>query len=142
MQIYKTKQPRLTGTSYNELERKARKIHNEIARRTKRNPYVRSAYFKKNKVFIGLFWQHLNQKSRRDRKRRLQLYSCAIELIRHSSCDPIVKPNPNGKNEIVYRFNGISKDGVLFCVQIKEDLRSDNKYFMSVFATKRKVPQV
>lgn len=100
---------------------------------TKRNPYVRSTYFKKDKVFINLFWQHLNQKPRRDRKRRLKYYECAIDLLRNTPHEPETKPNPNGKNEIVHRFAGLTKDGDLFYVQVKEDKRSDNKYFMSVF---------
>ena len=58
MNIYQSKYNKLSGTSYNELERKARKIHNEIARRTKRNAYVRCKYFKKDKIFIKLFWKH------------------------------------------------------------------------------------
>ena len=50
--------------------------------------------------------------------------------------EPDTKPNPNGKHELVHRFAGITADGELFYVQIKEDKRSDNKYFMSVFPPK------
>ncbi len=133
MKVYQSKYNKLSGTSYGELERKARKLHNTIVKMTKRNAYVRSAYFKKDKVFVTLFWQHLNQKSRRDRKRRLKYYECAIDLLRNTPYEPETKPNPNGKNEIVHRFAGLTKDGDLFYVQVKEDKRSDNKYFMSVF---------
>lgn len=61
MEIYQSKYSRLGGTSYNELERKVRKLHNTIAKRTKRNAYLRSAYFDKDKIFLTLFWTHLNQ---------------------------------------------------------------------------------
>jgi hypothetical protein len=47
MEIYQSSAARLTGKTYIDLERKARKIHNDIARRTKRSPYLRSVYFKK-----------------------------------------------------------------------------------------------
>jgi len=136
MSIYKSKLIKLSGTSYNELERKARKIHNDIARRTKRNAYVRSKYFKKDKIFIKLFWEHLNQKPKRDRKRRLQYYQCAIDLLRNSAFEPDTKSNPNGKHEIVHRFTGMTINGELFSVQIKEDKRTDNKHFISVFPSK------
>lgn len=82
---------------------------------------------------MTLFWAHLNQKPRRDRKRRLRYYECAIELLRHTPNYPETKENPNGKNELVHRFAGITKDGDLFYVQVKEDKRTGSKYFMSVF---------
>ena len=66
-------------------------------------------------------------------KRRLKYYECAIDLLQNTPHEPETKPNPNGKNELVHRFAGMTKDGDLFYVQIKEDKRSDNKYFMSVF---------
>lgn len=133
MKVFSVKSAKFSGTSYNEIEKQARKLHNTIARPTKRNAYIRSDYFKKDKVFIKLFWEHLNQKPRRDRKRRLKYYCCAIELLRHTPHKPETKQNPNGKNELVHRFAGLTKDGELFYVQIKEDVRSGNKYFMSVF---------
>lgn len=133
MKVYQSKYRKLSGTSYNELERKVRALHNDAARRTKRSAYIRSSYFKKDKIFLSLFWGHLNQKPRRDRKRRLQYYQCALDLLRNSLHEPETKPNPNGKHELVHRFAGTTKDGELFYVQVKEDKRSDNKHFMSVF---------
>lgn len=133
MKVYQSKYGKLAGTSYGELERKACKLHNTIVKMTKRNAYVRSTYFKKDKIFLTLFWSHLNQKTRRDRKRRLKYYECAIDLLRNSPHEPETKVNPNGKNELVHRFAGLTKDGDLFYVQVKEDKRTDNKYFMSVF---------
>lgn len=136
MQPYKTKAKKLSGTSYDELERSARKLHREVSARTKRNPYVRSKYFKNDKIFITLFWKHLNQKPRRDRKRRLRFYAAALDLLRHSTFEPASKENPNGKDEFVHRFAGITADNELFYVQVKEDKRSNNKYFISVFPPK------
>jgi hypothetical protein len=133
MKPFQSRYPRLNGKIYLDLEREARRLHNEIVKRTKRNPYVRSKYFKNSKIFIGLFWNHLNQKNQNDRRRRLVYYRCAIDLLRNSTCDPEMKINPNGKREMVYRFAGRSSDGYLFMVQVKRDERSDNKYFMSVF---------
>lgn len=134
MNAYNCKTPKLTGESYEVLERKARKIHKEIAARTKRNAYIRSAYFKNDKVFVDLFWTHLHQKGWKDRRRRLKYYAAAIEVLRHSTVEPDIKPNPNGKNgEIVYRFSAKCPDGELFYVQVKQDVRSGNKHFMSVF---------
>ena len=136
MKIYQSSAETLTGESYIDLERKARKIHNEIARHTKRTPYVRSTYFKKQKIFIKPFWENLNQKSQHDRRRRLKYYAAAIDLLRHSTHEPLTKPNPNGDGQIVHRFAGQTKEDNLFFVQVKENRRTDGKYFMSVFATK------
>lgn len=135
MKIYRSKSAKIPGRSYSDVEREARKLHNELSRGTKRTPYVKSAYFKKEKIFIDVFWSHLNQKPRSDRKRRLKFYVCAIDLIQNSQFDPIEKQNPNGKNETVYRFAGATKSDELFYVQIKQD-KSGRKYFMSVFAPK------
>ena len=136
MKVYQSRHTKLSGSSYNELERKARKLHNAIARKTKRNAYVRSTYFRKNKIFVKLFWEHLNQKPQRDRKRRLQYFECAIDVLRNSPHDPETKSNPNGRNELVHRFAGMTKDGELFYVHVKENKRSGHKYFMSVFPPK------
>jgi hypothetical protein len=132
--LFHSKYGRLPGTSYGEIERKARRLYNAEAAKTKRNPYVRNPFFKKEKVFLALFWEHLNQKPRKDRKRRLKYYGCALDLLKNTTAAPITKLNPNGRNELVHRFAGISKDNELFFVQVKEDLKTGNKYFMSVFS--------
>lgn len=133
MKAYQTKIKKLPGTSYKEVIKKARHLYHIEERRTKRLPYVRSAYFKKDKVFLNQFWSHLSQKRERDRKRRLYFYACAIDLIRHSRIEPVSKTNPNKKSETVHRFAGITKEKELFFVQIAENQRTGNKYFMSVF---------
>ena len=133
VKAYRSKLNSFSGTSYREIERKARKHHAEIEKKTKRNVYIRSKYFKKDKIFLTVFWSHLNQKTRRDRKRRLKYYACAIDLLQNTTYDPEVKPNPNGKNELVYRFVGMTQNDEIFYVQVKEDKRTSAKYFMSVF---------
>ena len=133
MKAYQTKINKLSGTSYEEVVKNARHIYHIEERRTKRRPYVRSAYFKKDKIFLNQFWAHLSQKRARDRKRRLYFYACALDLIRHTKREPVSKPNPNKKSEIVHRFVGITKNKEVFFVQIAENKKSRNKYFMSVF---------
>ena len=135
MKIFKCKQSKLPGRSYNDIERAARSMHNEISRTTKRNPYIKAPYFGKDKIFIDLFWSHLNQKTRGDRKRRLKFYGVAIELLQNSRLEPISRMNPNGKNEVVHRFGGITSTNELFYVQVKEDVKTGRKYFMSVFSS-------
>jgi len=133
MIVYKTKTKKLGGTSYREVIKKARAIFHNIEKRSKRNAYLRSAYFKKEKVFFGMFWTHLNQKPKKNRVRRLKLLSCAVDLIEHSRNKPISKLNPNNTKELLHRFGGITSEGELFYVQIKENLRTKRKDFMSVF---------
>jgi len=53
--------------------------------------------------------------------------------MQNSMIDPALKQNPNKKSEIFYKFSGITKEKDLFFVQVKEDTRSGEKYFISVF---------
>lgn len=124
------------GTDYAELYPQARRIYTRIKAQTKRQPYVRSSYFKKDKVFIELFWVHLNQKGRQTRIGRLKYYSCGIELLRNSKQNPVTKLNVNNSSEVLYRFAGITKGGDKFYIQIKENTRTKRKDFMSVFPVK------
>ncbi len=133
---YQIKSLKLSGTDFEELKKKAKDIFKEIKSRTKRKPYIKSAYFNKQKVFFDYFWQHLNQKRRRERKVRLQLFAIAIELIRNSRNTPLSNDNPANRNETLHRFAGLTKDKRLFYVQIKEDKKRGHKYFMSAFWAK------
>ena len=63
----------------------------------------------------------------------MKYFSCAIELIRHSKIHPESKENPNKREEILHRFAGVTKDGDIFFVQVKENKRNNQKYFISVF---------
>ena len=133
MQYYKTRARKLPGTHWPRLLKTALGIYKEITSKTKRRPYVRSAYFDKQKVFLGLFWQHLHEKNLRDKARRVAFFPCAMELIQKTRQEPTSKENPNRKGEIVHRFAGSTPDNEIFFVQIKEDRRTNQKWFMSVF---------
>lgn len=133
VKIYRTKSKRFGGTSYAELVKKARRLFRDLESKTKRRPYIRSAYFSKDKIFFDYFWPHLNQKSPRQRQARLAFIECGIELIQHSRYAPISKTNPNRKTEIQHRFGGITPDDEAFFVQIKEDTKTKNKFLMSIF---------
>ena len=133
MIAYQCKNSKIAGTDFKEVARKARLFFHSIESRTKRQPYIRSAYFDKEKIFLNYFWPHLDQKSRRERLKRLVYLSCAIELIEYSRAKPTSKIDPNQKDELFHRFTGLTKKKELFYVQIKEDLKSKKKYLMSVF---------
>lgn len=134
MKAYQTKSIKLSGTNFHEVRKKAFGLYQQEKKRTKRKPYVRSAYFKKDKIFLDLFWNHLYEKKNfGDLMRRMKFYPCALELIRHSNLEPTSKENPNRKSEILHRFAGITPDKEFFFVQIKENKRSGNKWLMSVF---------
>ena len=109
-----------------------------IKHKTKRKPYVRSAYFKKRKVFFDYFWQHLSRSGGyREKARRLRYFEAAIEVIKHSRNKPTSKNNPNKRLEILHRFAGLTKDKELFYVQIKEHASSGKLYFMSCLPDKK-----
>lgn len=132
MTPYHSKFGKLPGTDYREAYKSALDYFSQIKAKTKRQPYVRSAYFQKNKVFLNLFWQHLFQKPQAVRKSRLKLFADAIDLIAHSRNQPTQKPNPNQPRETLYRFAGLTKNKEIFFVQIKQS-PNGKKYFMSVF---------
>lgn len=135
MILYQTKVSRLTGSNDRDIHKKVRKLFNQIEKRTKRKPYIRSPYFKKQKVFFDFFWIHLNQKGNTERINRLKYLGCAIDLIANSRNKPSSRVNPNKKHEMLYRFGGTTKEKELFFVQIKEDIKKKKLYFMSVFST-------
>ncbi len=130
---YKTRARPLTGTNYKEVSRKASAFYQKIKRKTKRRPYIRSAYFKKEKVFIGLFWSHLFSKNYWDQMRRMRFFECGIELIEKSRFEPTSKENPNKADEVLHRFAGVSRNGDMFSVQIKEDKPTGEKMLISIF---------
>ncbi|HRZ95812.1 MAG TPA: hypothetical protein P5262_04600 [Candidatus Moranbacteria bacterium] len=137
MKVYKTKTKPFSGTDFREVYRKAFHFYSRIKRKTKRRPYVRSAYFKKDKIFLELFWHHLHEKENfRDKIRRMKYFQPAVELIQKSKFDPESAENPNKSGEMLHRFYGITANSELFCVQIKEEKRSGKKWLMSVFPKK------
>lgn len=134
MKTYQTKAKKLPGTNYSEVYKKAFGFFKQIKKHSKRRTYIRSAYFKKDKIFLGLFWQHLYQKlNLKDKTRRVKYFPCAIELIQNTRFDPSSKEDPNSKSDILHRFAGITADKEIFFVQIKEDKKTSQKYLISVF---------
>ena len=134
MKVYRTKVSKLKGTDFHEVRKKAFSVYMRIKSRSKRRPYVRSVYFSGDKMFISLFWKHLFDKQKwQDRMRRAQYFTAGIELIRYTRFAPKSKENPNKSNEILHRFAGVTKDGDLFYVQIKENKRSGQKHLISIF---------
>ena len=130
---YQTNKKKLLGNRYSELRNRALTLFNQVKRRTKRKPYIRSVYFRRQKIFFDYFWPHLFQKRPQERIKRLRYFEAAIDLIKNSRNEPTSKQNPNKPTEIVHRFAGLTKDKELFYVQIKENKRSGRKYFMSCF---------
>lgn len=133
MIAYKTKSKELAGTNLGEVYKNAWKLYHEIEKKTRRKPYIRSAYFKKEKVFFDYFWTHLTQKGPKERFKRLKLFRPSLAVIQSSRNKPVIKSNPNNKNELLYRFAGQTREGKLFIVQIKENLKNRRKYLMSCF---------
>ena len=130
---YKIKSAKLPGTRFEELIKEARSVFKVLEKKTKRNPYIRSAYFDKRKVFFDSFWTHLYQKPFKERAKRLKYFKCSLELIKKSMNDPDSKQNPNKIGETLHRFGGLTKNGELFYVQIKEDKKTKRLDLMSIF---------
>ena len=135
---YQTKEKKLSGTNYQKVMKRARQEFRSIKIKTKRRPYIRSAYFNKEKIFFDYFWSHLSQKPPKERFKRLQYFKAAVELIQYSNIQPTVKPNANRPKEMVYRFAGTTKDKKQFFVQIKDN--KGKKFFMSCFPKRKNFP--
>ncbi len=133
MQVYKTKIKPFPGTSYSEIKKKAFGLYKKVKRKTRRKSYVKSAFFKRDKIFLDMFWEHLFQKNFWDQMRRMKFFACGLELIEKSTCVPTSKENPNKKTEILHRFAGITPNGEKFCVQIKETKSTGKKFLISIF---------
>lgn len=136
MDTFKSKAKILPGSSYTEVLKLARREHKKIEKLTKRHAYVRSKYFNKDKIFITLFWTHIMQKHRKDRTKRLKLYNAAIDLLRNTRHDPETIFDNGNKSKLLHRFYGVTKNGIKYCVQVKQDKRSGRIDFMSVFDRK------
>lgn len=136
MQVYKTRAKQIPGSHFHIVHKRAFGLHSEIKKKSKRRTYIRSAYFKKDKIFLDLFWHHLFDKQNwRDRVRRMKLYDCATELIQNSHFKPNSTIDPNKSTEVLHRFYGVTANNELFCVQIKEHTKKKQKFLISVFPT-------
>lgn len=131
--VYNSKYRTLSGTSRSEVYKKARREYNEVAHATKRQPYIRSKYFNGSKIFLDVFWPHLTDKHQKEQTKRLRFYKAALNLIRNSRITPETIVKEDDQHVLLHRFYGMTKDGIYFCVQIKEDKRSDRRDFMSTF---------
>ncbi len=128
---------KIPGKDFKSVNSRASEYYKKIKRRSKRRPYLRSAYFKKDKIFLEIFWQHLFLKENwRDRVRRLKYFPAAIKLIEYSKHEPQSKENPNKRSEILHRFSGCTLENDLFHVQIKEDKKTSQKWLISIFPDK------
>ena len=136
MNVYTSKYPRLPGSSYDEVLKRSRAEYHVVAQSSKRRPYVRSKYFNSSKIFLDVFWTHLMQKHPKERRKRLKFYKAALDLLRHSQINPDTITSAEDQRMLLYRFYGITRDGSYFCVQVKEDIRTKRKDFMSVFDRK------
>ena len=136
MTVYKTNKQKIPGTNFKEVNKFAEIIFKKIKSQTKRTPYIRSKYFKKEKVFITLFWAHLFEKHEHERFRRLKFFDCALDLIRNSTCDPETRENFKKKDETLHRFHGETKNNEEFVAQIKENKRTGRKDLISIYPVK------
>src|ERR1700712_5714165 len=128
MQVYVTRYSKLSGSNFAEVKLAAQAVYNQYVAHTKRQPYIRSKYFKNDKVFLAYFWDHLWQKNWRDRMRRLKYLPAAPDLIKNSTFEPSTKQNVNKSSDRLHRFYGLTRDKDLFYIQIKEEVSSGKKY--------------
>ena len=134
MNFYQSKCRQLAGTDYSEVTKNARKEYAKVQKLTKRQPYVRSKYFSKDKIFITIFWNHLAQKRKGEQIVRAKLLLAAFDLLRNTTYEP---ESLFEKGDALHRFYGKTADGIEFAVQVKHDLKTGRKDFMSVFPLKK-----
>ena len=134
IRLYQCATRPLAGHRFIAIIPEVRRIFRTIQKRTKRKPYVRSAYFGKNKIFFDFFWQHMQEKLPSDRARRLIYFPCAIELLRNSRYDPETFIDSRYPNVIKHRFKGVTPDGKQFGVVVHEDRKTDKKQLLTMYA--------
>jgi hypothetical protein len=83
-----------------------------------------------------MFWTHLNSKGPADRRRRIAYLAAAFDLIRNSMVRPVLSDEHDGRKGEYYRFQGMTKTGEKFAVQILKD-KKNNRYFMSCFPMRK-----
>lgn len=133
VKVYRCRIKQLVGSDYREVYGLASKAYQKAKGSTKRRPYIRAVFYGRGKIFLQLFWDHLMQKPWKERVVRMKLLPCAIELLQLSTYVPLSRQNPNRSTELLHRFLGITPENVEFVVQVKEDKRTGEKWFMSVF---------
>ncbi|MCL2451686.1 hypothetical protein FWD20_02320 [Candidatus Saccharibacteria bacterium] len=130
IRYYQSRCDRIKGTNYTEVREKAWAIYRDIDIQTGgRNTYVRSAYFKKEKVFLKTYWNHLYDLVLGQRIKRMPYYAATIDLLKNSHVEPEVFYRMREK---YYRFYGITRDKHEFVVQVKENKKGE-KFHMSSF---------
>jgi hypothetical protein len=127
---FKIKTPPFSGSSRQELFKKARRYYKDIITNPRRKPAVRCKVLGGEKVFLEMFWQYIGVKNAGDRGRRVAYFNCAIELIKNTNCKPSTKIDPNSKKENL-QLGGITQTEQKFIVHIKRD--GGHYYLMSVF---------
>ncbi len=134
---FQSRHSQIPGTSYDELSHIVRKEHDKIAKRTKRQAYIRSSYFRSGKrgekVFIGLYWEDIAKKNRKKKVERFKLYTAAIDLLLNSPHASEIILSESNKSIVLHRFYGVTRDGIHFCVQVKQNIRTGRLDFMSAF---------
>ena len=136
--VFHSKYGLLSGTTYQEVRTIARKRFNVQRNSSKRQPYVKSKFFKGSKIFIAIFWDHLDSKSRKQRTQRLKLYDAAIDLLKNTLLKPQSVYETDHSGVVLHRFYGVTADGYEFCVQVKQSARTNRKVWISVFPRKQK----
>lgn len=133
MNVFHIKTKQFSGTDYHEVYHHAVTYYRTLTAHSRRRPYIRSIFFKKQKIFLELFWRHIFDKNIRDRARRLKYLACAIELLQNSRLPPTSKINPNDRSEILHRFLGSVGDGTTIAIHIRQEKRTGALWLMSVF---------
>jgi hypothetical protein len=82
MNAYRSKYSPIAGSSHAEVIQAARYEYHKIQKLSpRRQAYVKSRYFNKDKVFINQFWEHLKQKHPGDQLRRRSFSYALLTLL-------------------------------------------------------------
>ena len=138
LMAWKVKSNPLPGSNYKETILYAQRYWKESIQKTKRHEHVKSMYFKKEKIFLKFFWIHLHQKMTwRYKAQRVKLLPCALELITHSTFQPIsVIRNRNKKSELLIDFGGFAQIKLNFMFKLKK-IQNIKNFLCQFFPNKK-----
>lgn len=139
--VYKCKISAFYSSSYARVKKQAKNFFNSKTAHSRRSAYVRAPAWKKQKVFLGVFWSHLFDKKPAERMVRLRLLPCALEVLENSTYPFVTKTEPGNPNIFLHRLYGQTPAGQVFALQVKEYSNKQKLYFVSCFPWENKKPR-
>ncbi len=114
---------------------KLRSAIDEKCRKTKK---VLCRALNSRPIFLDKYLECLQWK--KDQTNRMRLFFCALSLIKEATREDCTDYDKSIEGKSCFELIGMTKDGVIFCVHIREEISGWNKklYLISCFEKQKK----